>query len=107
MSSVNLDLSEVLVRQLLEQLPTERKEELFIEAVKNHLTEAKIQVMLLEQMEKLAIAEVKRILEEKSEIRDRVVSLVNEAFTTILHDDEVIKKKLVDGILSSLTKDRY
>jgi hypothetical protein len=64
--------------------------------------------MAREQVMAIAKEEIQILFSENSEVRQKVKILLDSAFMDILtSEDGAIKARLVEGILNSLTKERY
>jgi hypothetical protein len=107
MAQMNVDLSAVIAAQFLEQLSEEERSELIKEAIAKVLDGPKILEII--KIEALAIAqeEVRLQIQGNTEIRSKLVSIINGAFKQLLQNEEDLKTRLAEGFVKSLVKDRY
>jgi hypothetical protein len=107
MASVDIDLSSYIAAQAFASVDEETKNKLILEALQSILDGEKIKKLLQEQALKIAKEEIQSQIQGDTEIRSKIVSLINDAFKVLLKDEEGLKAKLAEGLVQSLVKDRY
>jgi phage-related tail protein len=108
MTSLNVDLSSAISAQIFATLTEEDRQKLFVEAIDNIIDGDSLKKMAREQVMAIAKEEIQRLFSDNSEVRQKVKILLDSAFVDILSsEDDVIKTRLVKGILNALTKERY
>lgn len=107
MTSVNIDLSSFVAAQALAQLDDETKNKLITDAIASVIDSESIKKIIKDEALSIAKEEVKAILSGDTEIRAKMIKIVNEAFAKLLGDEESLKEKLCAGLINSLTKERY
>jgi hypothetical protein len=107
MASVDIDLSSYIAAQAFAQFDEETKNKLILEALNSILSGDKIKAILQDEALKIAKEEIQAQIQGDTEIRSRLVRLINGAFEMLLRDEEDLKAKLAEGLVKSLVKDRY
>jgi hypothetical protein len=107
MAQINVDLSSLVAAQFLGQLSQEERSELVQDAIVSVLNGSKIREIIKTEALAIAQEEVRSQIQGNTEIRAKLVDLVNGAFQILLKNEEDLKSKLAEGLVKSLVKDRY
>jgi uncharacterized membrane-anchored protein YjiN (DUF445 family) len=107
MTQVNVDFSSVIAAQFLEQLSEDDRNKLIQEALASVINGDKIREIIKDEALNIAKSEVQAQLQGDTEIRRKMVDIINGAFQQLLKDEEDLKSKLCQGFVQALIKDRY
>jgi uncharacterized membrane-anchored protein YjiN (DUF445 family) len=105
MAAVNIDMGAFIAAQALAQISQEDRDKLIQDAIGSILDSENIKALMKEEALKIARSEVQRLIQEDTDVRQRLVAMVNGTFAKMLADEEGLKDKLAQGLVNSLLKE--